>query len=158
MTAALLRAAVLIANASSHDGRTKNAAILHCFDNKMVSAVNHFPVVSWLKNHAEAPSKYTYIEHAERAVIYGAARHGVATCGAVMYCPWFACPDCARAIIAAGITRVVGSQLLRGLTPERWRLQVQIGDGMLQEAGVEVQMVTEPLGVTIRFDGREVEL
>jgi dCMP deaminase len=53
------------------------------------------------------------MEHAERDAIYKAAFVGMQTEGATLYVPWFACADCARAIIAAGITRVVGNSLAR---------------------------------------------
>lgn len=154
---AMLRAAAMVARDCSHDLRTQNAAIVTCRGDRIVSAANMYPVSSWHK-HTEAPAKYTYIEHAERAVIYEAARVGLPCDGGIMYCPWFACPECARAIIAAGISVVVGCAKLRALTPERWRQQIETADRMLEDAGVEVRMSGEPLGVLITFDGQEVEL
>lgn len=153
----LLRAAALIARDSSHDLRTQNAAVIACQAEKVVTAANTYPVASW-NRHAVAPEKYTYIEHAERAAVYVAASLGVSCDGGIMYCPWFACPDCARAIIAAGISTVVGLSKLRAITPGRWRQQIATADRMLEDAGVEVRMVDELLGVTLRFDGREVDV
>jgi dCMP deaminase len=98
------------------------------------------------------------MEHAERAAIYACARHGVATSGCVMYAPWFACPDCARAIILAGIKEVVGLCMLRDLTAEKWRKPIEIADEMLTDAGVSLRWVNEKMGVTLMFDGKAVFL
>lgn len=45
--------------------------------------------------------------HAEANVIYFAARHGVCTKGATLYCTHGPCLKCAQAILAAGIICVV---------------------------------------------------
>ncbi|MDR1151072.1 MAG: hypothetical protein LBK72_01115, partial [Bifidobacteriaceae bacterium] len=45
--------------------------------------------------------------HAEMAAITGAARHGIAIQGQAMYVTTFPCHECARNIVAAGISRVV---------------------------------------------------
>lgn len=154
--ATFLRSAAMAAAECSHDQRTQNAAIIVA-GARVVIAVNMYPVQAWRK-YSDPPQKYTYIEHAERMAIYEAARMGVACDTAAMYCPWFACPECARAIIAAGIRLVVGCSRLRELTPERWRPQIAVADRMLEDAGVEVRMVHELLGVRVRFDGQAVEI
>jgi deoxycytidylate deaminase len=66
--------------------------------------------------------------------------------------------DCARAIIIAGITEVVGHVKPRAATPERWTAQIVKAEAMLREANVGMRWLAEPLGVTIRFDGQEMEL
>lgn len=153
----MLRAAAMVARDCSHDSRTQNAAIVTCGEDQIAAAANTYPIESW-RRHATAPEKYTYIEHAERAAIYSAARRGVSCDGGVMYCPWFACPECARAIIVAGISTVIGCAKLRALTPERWRQHIETADRMLEDAGVEVRMVDEPLGVRLLFNGEHVEV
>ena len=45
-------------------------------------------------------------EHAERNLIYYAARKGIALEGAILYCTDAPCEDCARAIISSGISKV----------------------------------------------------
>jgi dCMP deaminase len=95
------------------------------------------------------------VEHAERAAIYQAARYGMKTHDATMYCPWFACSDCARAIVAAGIKRVVG---LKIGDPGKWATSIGWGDQILTEAGVEVCRIEIPkVGVTVRHNGKDVE-
>ena len=54
----------------------------------------------------EAPTKYLWIEHAERNAIYNAARAGMGLEGCTLYCETPSM-DCARAIVQAGIVQVV---------------------------------------------------
>lgn len=51
--------------------------------------------------------KFFWFEHGERNAIYNAARIGVSTNGCTLYVNRFPCSDCARAIIQAGVSRVV---------------------------------------------------
>ena len=50
---------------------------------------------------------YVRAVHAEMAAITDAARHGISTNGCILYTTTFPCHDCAKHIIAAGISRVV---------------------------------------------------
>ena len=117
-----LRIAAQEAAAGSHDMHTQNGAILVPRAAAYVCVgVNKVPAGIWASpDRLARPAKYEYIEHAERMAIYQAARVGTPTRGATLYCPWFACMDCARAIIVAGITEVVGHVRPRAATPERW--------------------------------------
>ena len=146
--------------ASSHDPHTQNGAVLVPRSAAFAAVgVNKVPNGVWAApDRLTRPEKYNYIEHAGRAAIYKAARVGTPTAGATLYCPWFACMDCARAIIMAGIVEVVGHVKPRAATPERWTAQIVKAEAMLREARVGVRWLAEPLGVTIRFDGEEMEL
>jgi dCMP deaminase len=97
----------------------------------------------------QRPTKYAFMEHAERSVIYDCAKHGICTQGLTMICPWFACADCARAIVLAGITRVIGHKQRMEMTnlgrekvadtvQQRWTAEVSHGDQILQDAGIEL--------------------
>lgn len=157
----LLRTAAFAAARRSHDTRTQNGAVLVPVGCRLPAAVaaNQYPVRWWAAgDRLEAPAKYRFIEHAERAVIYRAAACGQATEGATIYCPWFACTDCARAIICSGIAAIVGHEATRKRTPERWRSEVEAAEQMLADAGVAMRWLTARLGVTILFDGKELEL
>lgn len=72
------------------------------------------------------------ILHAEANVIAFAARHGVRTEGATLYCTHGPCPKCAQLILSAGIKRVV------------YGLPYRLLDGMtlLIEQGVAVERMT----------------
>ena len=119
---------------------------------RMISAANILPgSVVKTEERMARPLKYQYIEHAERTAIYRAAANGISTKGATMYCPWFACIDCARAIICAGVAEVVGHKDVRAKTPAHWIESIAMADGMLREAGVMMTFVEEPMDVEILF-------
>jgi dCMP deaminase len=98
------------------------------------------------------------MEHAERDTILKAANKGIKTEGATLYVPWYDCADCARAIIEAGIVRVVGHKQMFDKTPERWKASIADGDIMLDEAGVmrdvlNIANVAVPGEFQVLFDG-----
>lgn len=127
----------------SKDPSTQNAALIVSGDKILVSAPNEFPAgIKDAPARWERPAKYTYVEHAERNVIYNAARHGYPTGGTTMVCPWAACPDCARAIIQAGISHLVVHQQALDRTPDRWRSEIGIADDLLDEAGVRISRIS----------------
>lgn len=63
--------------------------------------------------------------HAEINTLVFAARYGISTDGATLYCTCSPCLDCAKAIINAGIKRVVYYELYRD--PEPLALLAQVG-------------------------------
>jgi dCMP deaminase len=114
----------------------------------------------------QRPLKYQVIEHAERNAIYNAGVSGSSCAGATMVAVWAACPDCARAIIQAGITRLVTHSFYRdpvtAQTPGRrnWDSEIDIAFIMFEEAGVEVEFVDIPVmaedDAPLRFNSEEV--
>ena len=90
----------------------------------------------------ERPLKYKFFEHAERNAIYNAARFGAPIEGCIMYCPWPPCTDCARAIIQAGIKRLVVANAIINC-PDRWHNDMCIAADMLRECGVKFEVCYE---------------
>lgn len=150
----------------SPDPRTQNGTIIVKRLSNRTSYVyghNRFPVGikprfdTYMKNGVELDeSKLEDIEHAERIAIYTAARAGLSLDKATMYCPWFACLDCAKAIIESGISKIVGSQTSRDLTPDRWKNTLNKSDILLQQAGIKIILIKEIIGVEIMFNGNKV--
>lgn len=143
----LLRSAYIHA-ARSDDPDTHNGAVLVNPEGLVIATgCTRFPRgVDKLRVRYVRPTKYRYIEHAERNVIHVAARAGRSTEGATMYCPWFACHDCARAICEAGIVRVVGHKPMLDQTTARWKDSVDAGFAMMREAGVEIDLYDGRIG------------
>lgn len=85
----------------------------------------------------ERPTKYYYMEHAERNAIYNADQD---LTGCTMYVTHHPCADCARAIIQEGIAKVVIDKKnnINGQTASRFPEMYQASQEMLQEAGIEV--------------------
>lgn len=146
----MLRIAYEEAYQKSTDPSTQNGAVIRSSERQSVVAVgaNHFPrSVQETEDRWERPIKYSYVEHAERNAIYYAARLGHSTLGCTMYVPWFACADCARAIIQAGIVEVVGDARPNKMMSAdcRWRETIEIAYGMFDEAGVKYRHIDEDL-------------
>jgi dCMP deaminase len=91
------------------------------------------------------PLKYDFCEHAERNSIYNAARSGIATKGCTIYMQGLPCVDCARAIIQAGINRIIydkeeWSKWIASYkdNPPEWYKKLPNALAMLSEAKIEV--------------------
>ncbi|GGF35515.1 hypothetical protein GCM10011321_28250 [Youhaiella tibetensis] len=88
---------------------------------------------------ADPKWKYFMMEHAERNAILGALANGTPLQGTTLYGTLFPCADCARAIAAAGIARVVVPA--PGLHPardEKWRDHYRYARDVLALSGVAV--------------------
>ena len=59
------------------------------------------------RHDAETGEKYLWVSHAERNAIYNAALLGVSTKNCTIYVPWYPCIECAKAIVQAGIAKIV---------------------------------------------------
>lgn len=84
----------------------------------------------------ERPLKYKWFEHAERNLIYNAARVGTSLEGCILYVPWIPCTDCARGIIQAGFVEVVVRNFR---APTRWQDDFDVSLEMLREAGIPIR-------------------
>lgn len=82
----------------------------------------------------ERPEKYWWMEHAERNAIYAAARTGFATKGCTIVVTHLPCMDCARAIVQAGIIKVVAAE---GLLSPVWVEHGARVERLFLETGVE---------------------
>lgn len=140
----LMRFALSVAS-KSPDPRTQNGAVLATPEGELlVVGINEFPNgVKVSDERWERPTKYFYVEHAERNAIFRASRMGIQTFGTVMVCPWSACADCARAIIQSGISMLIR---LPSDNHDHWEESCRKADEMFAEAGVVVVELTEPLG------------
>ena len=144
----LLKITYLEAQKSTNPS-TQNAAILaDDKENVVLSAVNSFPegVAETQERQTKKPLRYKFSVHAERNVLYKAARLGIKTKGLTLVCPWATCSDCAQGIIQAGIRRlVVHKQALN--RSGHWQKNIKLAFTMLREAGVEIVVFDGKIGV-----------
>ncbi|MBU0959009.1 MAG: hypothetical protein KKB31_03620 [Nanoarchaeota archaeon] len=160
----------------SPDPSTQNGALIvntnKWFDlspaNLVSTAFNRFPrgVTESHYRLTTRNQKYPRIVHAERGVVFNAAYNGKSTAGKIMYVPWYACAECAQAIIEGGLSEVVGyagperwwtEQVTEagGDGKEDWAKSISIAMSMLDEAGVKRRIVDGPIGgVEVLFRGR----
>jgi dCMP deaminase len=138
-----LKLAEIYAEASPDPSR-KTGCVLTNFEHDpnrewaYMHGVNVFP--PGVTPRLERPAKYTFIEHAERIAIYTCARLGHMTEGSTIYLTWFPCADCARAIVCAGIKRLVGYE--PDWTEERYGFKD--ARTILEEGGVEIVFEERP--------------
>lgn len=94
---------------------------------------------SLLAIEADPQWKYFVLEHAERNAINSAVSRGINLKGTTMYASLYPCADCARAIVAAGIERLVlpnsGGNAQRD---EKWQAHYRYAELIFDLAGVSV--------------------
>ena len=159
---------------NSPDPSTQNGAVIvrtnkffSLDDSNIVGrGYNAFPEgVEVNESRLQRPLKYEFIDHAETASIFDAAKIGKSTKGGIMYVPWFACSKCGISIVKAGIKEVIGSTW-----PEKWWKEsrdnsqdgkrdwyktIELAMTMFNEAGVNCRWVDGEIGnIEILFDGK----
>ena len=130
---------------TSDDSNTRTAAVLATPEGEVVlaSANTLTTGVESTPENTTRPGKKPWIDHAERNVIYGAAREGISTEGMHMHLKWFPCAECARAIVQSGI-----AVLHCDAQPEQnEKYRFEEAGGILAAAGVELrqQMLDSPV-------------
>ena len=156
----------LILATRSPDPSTQNGAVIIDDKTGHILGMGHncFPVgVSCTEERWKRPTKYSFVEHAERNAIFDAFRNSIfntsnpTECPSlIMYCPWFACSDCARAIIQSGIKEMVGIRSKK-VKNGRWDKEISFGERMFAESGVTCRYIDMPeVGIKIRQNGQEV--
>jgi len=141
-----IKLAMLVAE-KSKDPSTKVGVVIVGPDNEIRSTgfngfprgINEVSTKRWTR-----PTKYKYCEHAERNAIYNAARMGVSLKGCTMYMNFepVPCMECARAVIQAGITELVGPNIPFPGKGDQWKEDLEIAAAMLEEAGVTMYKVS----------------
>lgn len=79
------------------------------------------------------PEKYLWVSHAEANLIAFAARRGIATEGCTVYVTHSPCSGCAKALIQAGIRRVVVGAGSTSMPADEFR----VARTMMHEAGMD---------------------
>ncbi len=143
----LLKIAYFKAKESANPSTQNGAVLINDKGDIILSAVNSFPEgVARTQERNVKPLRFKFSVHAERNVIFQAARLGIKTKGLTMVCPWAACSDCAQAIIQAGIKRlVVHKQALN--RSSRWQENIELAFAMLREARVKIIIFDGKIGV-----------
>lgn len=131
----------------SHDPHRQVGAIIVDSDGQILSEGANAPPIQLGLSKADSlraiegdPDwKYFMFEHAERNAINLAVAKGSVLRGTTMYASLFPCADCARAIVAAGISRLVvpkgGGNAKRD---EKWQAHYHYADEIFGLAGVKV--------------------
>ena len=120
----------------SKDPSTKIGAIA-VKDKRLVSTgYNGFPrgIQDYDDRWNNREEKYKYVVHAEMNCIYNANYHNQSLKGSTMYIVGLpVCHECAKAIIQAGVVRVVAEFKD---APLKWARSTEITEKMFKEAGI----------------------
>ncbi|NMG39769.1 hypothetical protein GRZ55_10995 [Chelativorans sp. ZYF759] len=142
------------AQEGSHDPHRKVGAVIADANGRILGVGANAPPkrlsLTLLQSHAAVEGdphwKYHVLEHAERNAIFSALQNGSQLLGATMYGTLFPCADCARAIVAVGIARVVvpspGGDAVRD---QKWLDHYRYARSIFELAGVTVEMVPQHL-------------
>ena len=88
----------------------------------------------------ERPTKYLWMEHAERNAICNAARVGAPLQDCTLYVELMPCMDCGRAIVQAGIIEVVvSSARMQQYSSEYYDEHFRVVEVLFKEAGIKVR-------------------
>jgi len=138
---ALLERAIAAAAGSPNPIR-KVGALLVAADRTEIVACNAFPPgVKKLPERVVGDNRFIWLEHAERAALFEAARRGMATGGSMLVSTYFPCTDCARAIVQTGV-RTVATPRPEFDDPV-WGESFRTSATILAEGAVEVVLLTE---------------
>lgn len=153
-----MRHAYLVA-ARSKDTKTRIGAVLvrdGDFD-PISSGYNGFPrrISDAPERYADRELKRSLVVHAEANAILNAARKGVSTVGATLYTQAWPCHECGKAIVQAGVAKVVVHAGFPDMAHGPWADSCRLGRDILGEAGIPVVIFIQELGVKAFVDGRE---
>jgi|WetSurMetagenome_2_1015567.scaffolds.fasta_scaffold150496_3 deoxycytidylate deaminase len=118
----LLKEVYQFASENSNDISTFTAAsLVNDQLEKLVIASNGFPSgTKTIPGWDQKPLKDAISNHAERAVVYKAAKEGIPTNGLTMVMAWVPCFPCANSIIYSGVKTLVCHKQMVERTPADW--------------------------------------
>lgn len=153
-----MRMVYLVAS-KSKDPSSKIGAILVKNGNVVSSGFNGLPqkVIDFSSRYLNKEIKYQMVAHAECNSIYYAARHGISTAGASLYTNGLVCCECSKAVIQAGITRIIYHEQFAGMN-DKWIKSVEFSKIMLDEAGVKIDIFDKKLGLTALCNGDSIKV
>jgi dCMP deaminase len=118
---------------------THTAALLVKDIKIILKGANMFPSgVNKKKDRLTKGNRGIYINHAERDLVYKAAREGVKTNGLMMVMPWLPCIACANAVISSGIKTLVVHKQMIERTREGWQEELKNAVKIMEEAGIKI--------------------
>jgi|SRR3989344_8581997 len=144
----LLRESYIYASEKSNDISTHTAAILiDSKKKKLAIASNGFPSHhTQIDGWDQKPLKDAISNHAERAVVFKAAKEGIKTSGSEMIMPWIPCFPCANAIIYSGVKTLISHKQMTDKTPQDWIPELEKAIKLLNLNGIKILMYDGKIG------------
>ena len=127
----------------SKDQSTKIGAVIVGIDNEVLSTgYNSFPrgLNDNVPERQERPQKYFWMVHAEINAIINAARIGTPVKNSTIYLTCgLPCADCSKAIINAGIKKIVCKNERNDVKGDLWIEHRKVSIEMLNECNIEIE-------------------
>ena len=118
---------------------THNFSFLIKEDKIILKGLNVLPEgVKNIKERFEGDNKHIYPNHAERDVIYKAAKQGIKTDRLTMVMPWLPCIPCANTIISSGIKKLIVHKQMIERTREGWQEELKNAVQIMNEANIKI--------------------
>ncbi|WP_338422421.1 hypothetical protein [Acetobacter musti] len=136
-----------VSRKSPNPVRQVGAGLLTCSGNSLYACNDFPPGVERLDARTVAEGRLIWLEHAERNVIFDAARRGVITDGAHLVTTYFPCVECARAIVTAGIKTLDAPSPV--YSDPVWGAGFYISEVILREGGVVRYRPDDPMSMEI---------
>lgn len=132
----------------SKDPSTKIGAVIVGDKGQIISqGYNGFPrgIEDTKERYNDRPTKYKLVVHAEANALYNALHTGASTDGATIYVTALpTCHECAKALIQAGIKRVVMDaqpETEPGTPAASWKESCDLAIDLFHEAGVNWRFI-----------------
>lgn len=127
----------------SKDSGTRIGAVLVHERRILATGYNGIPagIANDLVLHVDRSVKLAYTIHAEINALLNAAKYGISTNGTTIYVTADPCVDCCKALIQAGIKRIVVPQKLDFEFDKRWKGNLELARTLLSEVGMRVERV-----------------
>jgi len=148
---------VYLAAEKSKDPSTKIGAVLVKEKNIICTGYNGFArkVLDLPERYNNRELKYKYVAHAEDNVVLTCARLGIQSAGSILYTSAFPCAGCMNSIIQGGIIKIIIHKQWPSMN-ERWSESQEISETMRKEAGIELEILDEPLNMIGYFNGKMI--
>ncbi len=133
-----LRECYNYAKKSKHSS-THNGAVLIKNDKIILRGANVLPLgVKEIKSRFEGSNRHLYPNHAERDLLFKAAKKGLSTDKLTMAMPWLPCIACANAIISSGVKKLIIHKQMIQRTSADWVKELKNAVEILKEAKVKI--------------------
>ncbi len=150
-----LKECYLHAQKSNHP-TTKVGALLISGEKIILKGKNVLPEgVKERPERFEGENRHLYPNHAERDLIYAAAKIGLKTAKKTLVTPLHPCLQCANAIISSGISTVILHQQKIERTRAGWQKEMIEAAKVLNEAGVRVILYNGTVGADSFMHGKK---
>ena len=151
----LLRYCYHCASKSNHPS-THNSALLVKNEKIILVGKNIFPKgVKSTKERINGKNKHIYLNHAERDLIYKAAKSGIKTNGLTIVMPWLSCIQCANAIISSGIKKLIVHKQMIERTRKEWQKELKDAVKIMEEARIKIIVYNGVVGEKAYMHGKE---